>query len=167
MVEDNLVNQTVQIRTLQSLGYDCVVASNGKEGFDKFASDPSSFDIILMDFQMPIMDGFEATTQMRLFESQHSLPHFHIVGYTSGLFLLLFSLSFRSSLVFFSDLPLSSSQSIRSEGNSKAETLTFTPSSSLSFGIVFGCDRTECQSTNQQPRCRRRKRRARNRGCVM
>ena len=90
MVEDNLVNQTVQSRTLQSLGYDCVVASNGKEGFNKFASDPSSFDIILIDFQMPIMDGLEATAQMRLFESQHSLPHFHIVGYTSGLFLFCF-----------------------------------------------------------------------------
>jgi len=69
------------------------VASNGKEGFDLFASDPSSFDIILMDFQMPIMDGFEATAQMRLFESQHSLPHSHIVGYTSGLFLFLLSSS--------------------------------------------------------------------------
>ena len=153
MVEDNLVNQSVQIRTLQSLGYDCVVASNGKEGFDLFASDPSSFDIILMDFQMPIMDGFEATAQMRLFESQHSLPHSHIIGFNSGLFPPLLS----SSLSFFSDhlgsLSLFTSvHLIREKHQTRNTDLHSSPLFRLASCVwcrVVWCDRMERQPTNQ------------------
>lgn len=59
LVEDNRVNQIVATRMLDSMGYGAEIANNGKEAVDKV--EDGAFDLILMDCQMPEMDGYTAT----------------------------------------------------------------------------------------------------------
>ncbi|MDD2944003.1 MAG: ATP-binding protein [bacterium] len=70
LVEDNLVNQKVAIKILQKLNIEVELAVNGLEALEK--AEINTFDIIFMDCQMPVMDGFEATKNIhRLYESQN------------------------------------------------------------------------------------------------
>jgi CheY-like chemotaxis protein/signal transduction histidine kinase len=63
LVEDNLINQKIVLLSLKSLVRNIDLASNGKEALDKFGS--NKYDIILMDIQMPVMDGIIATKKIR------------------------------------------------------------------------------------------------------
>ncbi len=65
LVEDNPVNQRLAVLMLQKGGYQVEVAVNGKDACEKFTSEPDEFDLILMDIQMPEMDGHEATRIIR------------------------------------------------------------------------------------------------------
>ncbi|MBW4457339.1 MAG: response regulator [Nostoc indistinguendum CM1-VF10] len=62
LAEDNLVNQKVALKQLQSLGYSADVAGNGKEVLQLL--EQISYDLILMDCQMPVLDGFETTKEI-------------------------------------------------------------------------------------------------------
>ena len=64
LVEDNLINQTVATKMLENLGHKITVAGNGIEALEALRKQ-DDFDLILMDCQMPEMDGFEATALIR------------------------------------------------------------------------------------------------------
>jgi signal transduction histidine kinase/CheY-like chemotaxis protein len=72
VVEDNAVNQRVAVRLLQKLGYQTDTARNGQEAIDKLAG--QDYSVVLMDCQMPVMDGFEATRILRSKEQTRRIP---------------------------------------------------------------------------------------------
>ena len=66
LAEDNVVNQKLAQRAIQKMGHAIMVVENGRRAVEAVAKEP--FDVILMDLQMPEMDGFEATAAIRQFE---------------------------------------------------------------------------------------------------
>jgi signal transduction histidine kinase/ActR/RegA family two-component response regulator len=83
-VEDNLMNQKVMSLVLKTFGIAPVIAANGKEAL--VLLEESDFDVVLMDFRMPVMDGFEATTRIRSSESRVRNPQIPIIGITADVF---------------------------------------------------------------------------------
>jgi PAS domain S-box-containing protein len=80
LAEDNLVNQRLATRLLEKQGHTVVLAQNGQEAVK--AATTSSFDLVLMDIQMPIVSGFEATTLIRAKELQTG-AHLPIIAMTA------------------------------------------------------------------------------------
>ena len=72
LAEDSPANQKLALGLLKKRGHTVVVANNGKEAVDAFLTQP--FDLILMDVQMPDMDGFEATVAIRAAERDSHIP---------------------------------------------------------------------------------------------
>ncbi|MGB1091055.1 MAG: response regulator [Oceanobacter sp.] len=81
LVEDNKVNQKVARQLLNKLGCQVTIADNGKIAVDLSAE--KSFDLILMDCHMPVMDGLDACRHIRSREASHKLPHTPIVALTA------------------------------------------------------------------------------------
>jgi len=81
LVEDNLINQKIVILSLKRIVKNIEVANNGKEALDKFGT--SKYDIILMDIQMPIMNGYVTTKKIREIESSTS-SHTPIIAITAN-----------------------------------------------------------------------------------
>jgi CheY-like chemotaxis protein len=82
LAEDNEVNREVALALLESLGCSVDVAADGLEALA--ALDRKGFDLILMDCQMPRMDGFEATARIRASESRSSRRPIPIVALTAN-----------------------------------------------------------------------------------
>jgi two-component system, sensor histidine kinase and response regulator len=79
LVEDNLVNQQVEMRMIARIGYQAERADNGRIALEKLAL--TDFDIILMDCQMPEVDGYTATREIRRREG--AARHIPIIGVTA------------------------------------------------------------------------------------
>jgi len=80
LAEDNLVNQHLASRLLEKRGHHVIVACNGREALAAFEKE--SFDLVLMDVQMPDMDGFEATAVIREREKGSGL-HVPVIALTA------------------------------------------------------------------------------------
>ena len=68
LVEDNPVNQKMTCLMLSKAGYTVTIAGNGKEALELFKNNLGGYDLILMDINMPVMDGIEATRHIRAHE---------------------------------------------------------------------------------------------------
>ena len=73
ITEDNKVNQKLAKMMLTKAGFKVDIASNGQEAVNKLLAKPKDFDLVFMDIQMPVMDGFDATAAIRK-AGFHSLP---------------------------------------------------------------------------------------------
>jgi len=85
LVEDNPVNQKVALALLRRLGLEVDSVENGREALDAIMAGAVP-DLILMDCQMPVMDGFEATERIRAWEQEQDRPRLPIVALTASAF---------------------------------------------------------------------------------
>ena len=81
LVEDYAPNVLVAQTLVQDFGYDCDVASSGLEALERVQA--NAYDVVLMDVQMPGMNGHEATRAIRAREENEHLPHLPIIGLTA------------------------------------------------------------------------------------
>ena len=81
LAEDNAVNQRLAVKILQKHHHTVTVANNGLEAFE--AIKKKRYDVVLMDVQMPIMGGFEATGRIRDYEREHQLSRSPIIALTA------------------------------------------------------------------------------------
>jgi len=75
LAEDNPINQQLAVELMESRGIRVTVANNGQEVLELLAEDAADgYHVILMDLQMPVMDGYEATRQLRMDQRYYKLP---------------------------------------------------------------------------------------------
>jgi CheY-like chemotaxis protein/anti-sigma regulatory factor (Ser/Thr protein kinase) len=81
LAEDNLINQKLAVSLIQRMGHKVSIAQNGNQALE--AIEREKFDIILMDVQMPEMDGLEATQAIRARENLNGLPRIPVIAMTA------------------------------------------------------------------------------------
>jgi len=81
LAEDNAVNQKLAVKILQKHNHKVTVANNGLEAYE--ATRRKRFDVVLMDVQMPVMGGFEATAKIREWEALNALTRLPIIALTA------------------------------------------------------------------------------------
>ncbi|EIN11253.1 hypothetical protein PUNSTDRAFT_82821 [Punctularia strigosozonata HHB-11173 SS5] len=79
VAEDNLMNQKIALQMLQKMGFNALAANNGQEALTELTR--KSYDLVLMDCQMPEMDGYEATTRLR---SMPQTMHIPVIAMTAS-----------------------------------------------------------------------------------
>ncbi len=86
VAEDNTVNQMVIEKMLQRLGHQCEIVNNGREAMERYAAqcvNGKPYDIVLMDCEMPIMDGYEATQAIRRYEEEKNCRRCPVIALTA------------------------------------------------------------------------------------
>ena len=83
LAEDNVINQEVTVDMLETMGHTVEIANNGEEAVKM--SQKKDYDIVLMDCQMPLLDGYEATKAIRLMERRSHTRHCIIALTGNGL----------------------------------------------------------------------------------
>ena len=78
MVDDSIPNRKMLSRILTNAGFACTQASDGSAGLEMVVANPDAFDLILMDFEMPVMDGPTATKAIR--EAGYKKPIIGVTG---------------------------------------------------------------------------------------
>ncbi|KAF2788517.1 two-component histidine kinase [Melanomma pulvis-pyrius CBS 109.77] len=81
LAEDNAVNQKLAVRILQKYHHTVTVANNGLEAFEHIKK--KRYDCVLMDVQMPVMGGFEATATIRAWERENGIPSTPVIALTA------------------------------------------------------------------------------------
>ena len=86
IAEDQLINRKVITQFLERKAWSVQVVENGKQAVETLRKHPGRFSLVLMDVQMPVMDGFEATRQIRLAEEEeeHRKTHIPIIAMTAN-----------------------------------------------------------------------------------
>jgi CheY-like chemotaxis protein len=82
LAEDNPINQKVACGMLRKLGLTVTVADNGAQALDLLAA--GHYDAVLMDVQMPVLDGFAATRELRIREQQDGRPRMPVIAMTAN-----------------------------------------------------------------------------------
>ena len=82
LAEDNMINQKVAVYNLEAWGHKVDVADNGEIAFQKFQEE--EYDMVLMDIQMPVLDGLKAAKKIREYEKEKDLKPIHIVAMTAN-----------------------------------------------------------------------------------
>ncbi len=83
LVEDNPVNQIVATKMLEKVGLSFEVVNNGEEAVQRLKQQ-HDFDLVLMDCQMPVMDGYEATRALREYEEEIDRGHLPVIAMTAN-----------------------------------------------------------------------------------
>ncbi|MFI0472612.1 ATP-binding protein [Halomonas sp. HMF6819] len=84
VVEDNPLNQTVACQMLERLGQRASVAENGETALALLAKGHEEIDLVLMDMQMPVLDGLQTTEQWRAWEREHDVERLPVVAMTAN-----------------------------------------------------------------------------------
>lgn len=105
IVEDNMMIQEILSERLKLRGFDVVIASNGQEGIDTAVSQIP--DIILMDVSLPLVDGWEATRQLKANETTKHIP---IIALTAHALLEAKQTSFEAGCDDFETKPINFNQ---------------------------------------------------------
>ena len=85
LVEDNKLNQRLMESSLKRFGFKIDVANNGLEAVEKYKAKSKKYNLIIMDIMMPVMDGLEATRQIRIFEQKKKI-RIPIIALTANTF---------------------------------------------------------------------------------
>ena len=83
VVEDQPVNRQVVKSYLEKLGVTCDIHHDGREGLNAFMAEPARYDLVLMDVQMPVMDGYQCSREIRKYEDLKGIPHVPIIALTA------------------------------------------------------------------------------------
>lgn len=127
LVEDNELNREIAIEILEAYGFMVDVTENGKEALDKIsASRPGEYDLVLMDIQMPVMDGYEATRRIRALDNP-KLSSIPIVAMTANAFEEDGKAAFDSGIMGLYPNRLSSRKSFRNSTESFSGDVPFVP----------------------------------------
>ena len=84
LVEDNFINQKIILSTLHKSGIEISIANNGQEALDLLFIQKKEFDLVLMDINMPVMDGYTATKKIREDQQFDSMPIVTFTAFTLG-----------------------------------------------------------------------------------
>jgi signal transduction histidine kinase/CheY-like chemotaxis protein len=102
VVEDNIVNQKIMVKMLEKMGYQCFVANHGQEAL--VTLDSESISLVLLDLQMPVMDGFACTRRIREYKDHRAeVP---IVAITANQMGVDKELCFKSGMNEYSQKPV-------------------------------------------------------------
>jgi len=85
LAEDVEINRDIVMTLLAPTGIEIDCAENGQEAFNKFSRDPERYDIVFMDVQMPVMDGYDTTRKIRALDNEHA-KNVRIVAMTANVF---------------------------------------------------------------------------------
>ncbi len=84
VVDDYQVNRRVAEILLGKFGYAVTCATNGNEALVCLCNLQESFDLVIMDCQMPVMDGLDATRRLRAWEKENARPRVPVIALTAG-----------------------------------------------------------------------------------
>jgi signal transduction histidine kinase/ActR/RegA family two-component response regulator len=84
IAEDNTVNQKVIVKRLENFGVKSYVVENGEDAIKEYVLNHKRYDLVLMDCEMPILDGYQATKKIRDFEKRQCLKPIYIVALSAN-----------------------------------------------------------------------------------